>query len=306
MAAKVYIILINLNQEDHTRECILSLQKVSYKPTEIILIDNDSTDGSGERLHADFPDVIYHKTKENIGFAGGNNVGIKIAIEGGADFIMLLNNDTIVDKDFMQPLIGLAKADNTIGFQSCKIYFYSQPKNFWYAGGILKVNSGYCIHRGIMEEDRGQYDKVEETELATGCMMFATREVIERVGLLDDNLFIYYEDADWCMRARKLGLRNMYNPNAIIWHKVSVTNKIDSPFFLYFTMRNKIIFIRKHSRPLKWLLYLPYLFFYYGRQIVRMSLKWRSYTGTKAIIFAIIDGCRYYTGEYGKGRWLKL
>jgi len=306
MADKVSIILINLNQETHTRECIESLKQVSYKPVEVILIDNNSMDGSGERLHAEFPDVVYNRTEENLGFAGGNNVGIKIALERGADYVMLLNNDTLVDKNFIQPLVELAKKDSTIGFQSCKIYYSSQPNTFWYAGGILKVNSGYCIHRGVNEEDRGQYDKIEETELSTGCMMIASRAVINKVGLLDENLFIYYEDADWCMRSEKSGYQNIYNPNSKIWHKVSATNKIDSPFFLYFTMRNKIIFIRKHKQPWKWLFYLPYLFIYYSRQLIRMSLKWHSYIGTKAIIFAIVDGFRYYTGEYGKGRWLKL
>ncbi len=302
MNPKVAVVLLNLNLEDHTKECILSLQKLSYNPVEIILIDNNSTDGSGERLHEMFPTIIFQRNTENLGFAGGNNIGIKIALDRGADYIMLLNNDTIVEKDLIQPLINRAKTDLKTGFQSCKIYLYTYPNQLWYAGAAFNTHKALGRHRGILEEDNNQYDTIEETDMATGCMMFASRSVIEEIGLLDENLFIYFEDADWCLRARAHGYHNIYNPSVKIWHKVSVTSKIDSPFYLYFTMRNKIIFLRKHSEPKKWILHIPYFFYFYARHIIRMSLKWHSYVGTKAVIVGIIDGLRNYTGAGGKGR----
>ncbi len=306
MDDKVAIILINLNQEKHTRECIESLQKVTYKPIEVILIDNFSTDGSGERLKTDIPSIIYHRTQENLGFAGGNNVGIKIALDRGADFILLLNNDTVVDPDFIQPLVDYAIKNPDCGFQSCKILFYSQKNVFWYAGGVFKVHKAVGKHRGMFEVDEGQYDEIVEVDFATGCMMFTTRKVIEKVGLLDENLFIYFEDADWSLRVKSHGMRCVYNPKSKIWHKVSVTNKIDSPFYLYLTMRNKILMLQKHSSPSRWLLNLPYFLYFFGRQIFRMIVKWHSLDGTRAVVYGIIDGLRKYTGEYGKGRLKKL
>lgn len=302
MSPKLSIILLNLNQEVHTRECIESLQRCSYKNIEIILIDNGSIDGSGERLHKRFPSVVYHRSESNLGFPGGNNIGIRHALEHGSEYIMLLNNDTTVDPGFVEPLIDYAQANPGIGFQSCKIYLSSQPRHFWYAGGRLDVDRALSTHRGMGEEDRGQYDRIERTDFATGCMMVARRSVIEKVGPIDEHLFAYFEDADWCLRAHREGFPSIYNPGSRIWHKVSVTNKIDSPFYLYFTMRNKIIFLRRYSRPARWLVHLPYLLYFYGRHLVRMSIKWRSWSGVKAVFAGIADGLRNRTGENGKGR----
>jgi len=301
MNPKVSVIVLNLNQEGHTRECIKSLQEVTYDPVDIILIDNGSTDGSGPRLRAEFPSVCYHRNEVNLGFSGGNNTGIRIAFERGCDYIMLLNNDTIVEKDFIQPLVEHASKNPRTGFQSCKIYLYSDQEAFWYAGGTLNIHKALSGHRGMFEKDRGQYDVTEETGLATGCMMIASKDLIREIGIMDETLFCYFEDADWCMRASLHGYRNIYNPKARIWHKVSVTSKIDSPFYLYFTMRNKIYFLRKYSSPGKWFVHLPYFIYFYGRHLIRMSLKWHSYIGTKAVIIGLIDGLRHYNGDHGKG-----
>jgi GT2 family glycosyltransferase len=299
---KVSVILVNLNQEVHTRECIQSLLNVSHGNLEIILVDNHSSDGSGERLRREFPTIVFLQNEDNLGFAEGNNIGVREALRRGADYVMLLNNDTIVEKNFIEPLLKLAISDPAIGVQSCKIYFFSKPNTFWYAGGILDVDKAMGSHKGMHEIDTGRYDKIEDTGFATGCMMFIPRAVLEKVGLLDSSFFIYSEDSDWCERARQLGYRVVFNPQAKLWHKVSITTRIDSPFYLYFTMRNKILFLRKHARWWKIFIYLPYFLYFFGRHLIRMSLKWHSYIGTRAVILGIIDGLRNYTGECGKGR----
>ncbi len=306
MSPKVAIILVNLNQEQHTRECIESLRKITYPNAEVILVDNGSADGSGDRLRAAFPTVRYCRSETNLGFPGGNNIGIRLALQRGADYIMLLNNDTIVDPGFVEPLIAYAESHPDIGFQSCKIYLSSKPACFWYAGGCLNLDRALSWHRGMLEEDRGQYDEIQETDFATGCMMIARRSVIERIGLLDEHLFAYFEDADWCLRAGAQGHPSIYNPSAKIWHKVSVTNKIDSPFYLYFTMRNKIIFLRTHGRRGAWIHQLPYFLYFYGRHLIRMSLKWHSLAGTRAVVIGLMDGLRNYTGDRGIGRLREL
>ena len=303
---RVAVILINLNQEDHTRECIDSLLRVTYAACEIILIDNNSSDGSGERLHHHFPSVTYRRLEENLGFAGGNNAGIDIALAHNAEYVLLLNNDTVVDANFIQPLVEVAASEASLGAQCGKIYQFSRRQTLWYAGGILHVDKAYANHRGMWENDVGQYDKIEETDFASGCMFFVPSRVIRETGMLDDRLFIYQEDTDWCVRMKERGYRIIYNPNSRIWHKVSVTNKIDSPFYLYFTIRNKIIFLRKHSRPSRWLQHVPYFLYFFARHLIRMSMKWHSMRGTRAVLFGIIDGLRNFTGPNGKGRFEKL
>ncbi len=306
MMPKVAIILINLNQEEHTRECIHSLLQVSYNSVEIILIDNNSVDGSGQRLHEQFPSVTYRCLEDNLGFVGGNNIGMEIALAQGAKYVLLLNNDTIVDKDFIQPLVELASSEPRLGAQCGKIYLFSAKQKLWYAGGILDVDKAYANHRGIGETDTGQYDIIEDTGFASGCMLFVPRTIIEEVGVLDRSLFIYQEDTDWCIRMKTLGYRIMYNPRSRIWHKVSVTNKIDSPFYLYFSMRNKIMLVRKHSRASRWLWHLPYFTYYFVRHLIRMSMKWHSALGTRAVWYGIVDGLRNYTGNNGRGRLEEL
>src|SRR5208282_4583400 len=245
--SKIFIILVHLNQEEYTRDCIRSLQQLTYSSVEIIFVDNGSTDGSGFRLHQQFPNIQFLRSEENRGFAGGNNIGIQFALNNNAAYIVLLNNDTIVNDDFLEPLLSLAESDPNIGAQSCKIYFHQKERTFWYAGGCLKVDKALGYHRGLHETDTGQYDTVGETDFATGCMMFISRRAIEEVGILDDSWFLYYEDCDWCLRAKAKGYNIVYNPHAIIWHKVSGSAGHDSPVYLYFLMRNKILFLRNYS-----------------------------------------------------------
>jgi len=303
VTAKISIILVHLNQEEYSRDCIRSLQQLTYPNAEIILVDNGSTDGSGFRLQKEFPDVRFLRSEENLGFAGGNNIGIRYALDHHTAYIVLLNNDTIVKNDFLEPLISLAESDPKIGAQSCKIYFHQPGNTFWYAGGCLKIDKALGYHRGLHEKDAGQYDAIEETDFATGCMMFISRRALEEIGLLDDSWFLYFEDSDWCLRAKAKGYKIIYNPRAIIWHKVSASTGHDSPVYLYFLMRNKILFLRKHS--LRWLPNFPYLVYFYLRHIVRMSVKWKSRIGTEAVIAGLIDGLRNVKGKGRLERYLR-
>jgi len=303
---KVSFIMLHLNQEEATRECIKSLLNLSYNNVEIILVDNGSADGSGMRLSNEFPSVIFTRNEQNLGFAEGNNVGMRLALLRGADYVVLLNNDTVVEQDFVQPLLHHAASDPTIGVQSCKIYYYADPKKLWYAGGLLHVDKAEGYHIGYLEEDSGKYNILQDTEFATGCMMFLSRKALEDVGLLEKSYFIYFEDSDWSIRARRLGYRVIYNPRAKLLHKVSLSTSVDSPFYLYFMTRNKILFVRKHSHKFSWIIHLPYFINYYGRYILKHSLRMRSLRSTYAIIAGIVDGLRNFTGENGEGSLPKI
>jgi GT2 family glycosyltransferase len=275
---------------------------LSYKEVEIILIDNGSTDGSGARIHAEFPSVAYRHFDKNLGFSEGNNAGMRIAFERGAAYVLLLNNDTIVDPHFIEPLLEFDSTNNKIGAQCGKIYYLSEPQTLWYAGGNYSIDKAVSAHRGMYEPDTGRYDAIEDTEFTTGCMMFIRRTVLDDVGLLDNSFFAYFEDADWCLRARNLGYRIIYNPRARIWHEISATSKVDSPAYLYLHMRNKILMVHKHGRPGRWMLFLPYYLYFFGRHLLRKAIWHRSWTGIQAIIAGIRDGLTGYTAENGEGR----
>lgn len=228
---KVFIIVLNFNGKKDTLECLQSLKK-----SEVIVVDNGSTDGSVRAIRDKFPEIKILENKKNLGFAKGNNVGIRYALNQGADYIILLNNDTIVEINTLVRLIEVASSNNRIGILGPKIYFakgfefhqgrYKKNelgKVIWYAGGLIDWRNVLGVHRGVDEVDEGQYDKQEEVEFVSGCCMFIKREVFKKIGLLDERFFLYFEDLDFCLRAKKVGFRIVYVPEAVIWHKNAAT-----------------------------------------------------------------------------------
>jgi len=220
----VYIILVNWNGKNDTLECLSSLQKVSYSNFKILVVDNASHDGSVEAIRTDFPNVELLVNKENLRFAGGNNIGIQYALQNNADYILLLNNDTTVEPNFLSELIIVAGNQNEIGIVGAKIFYYTDNKRIWFAGGTINLKTGITKHRGIRTIDVGQFNNEEEVGYITGCCMLVKREVIDKIGMLDESYFIYGEDADWCLRAKKVGFKLMYAPSSVAYHKVSVSS----------------------------------------------------------------------------------
>jgi len=229
------ISLLNFNGLKNTLACLESLKNIkidNFKLT-IVAVDNPSKEEFNLKSGSlGDTSLVVIKNSKNLGFSGGNNVAIKYALENGADYILILNNDTYVDKDFLTELLKVAKKDSNIGILVPKIYFakgfefhrdrYSQKEQgrvFWYGGGKMDWANVIGHHRGVDEVDKGQYDETEETEIATGCCMLIKREVFESAGLLDDKYFLYYEDSDLSMRAKSKGFKVMYVPSSIIWHK---------------------------------------------------------------------------------------
>jgi GT2 family glycosyltransferase len=221
--ALAYIILVHWNGKDVTLDCLASLANVRYSPFRTLVVDNASTDGSVERIRSAFPEIEVLSLPENRRFAGGSNAGIRHALTHGAEFVVLLNNDTTVDAGFLDRMIEAFSTYQDTGLVAPKIYYHDQPNVLWYAGGDISFWTGTMRHVGIREPDRGQYDTSRETGYATGCCMLTTRGVIERIGLLDESYFMYTEDADWSMRARRGGYRVLYEPRAKVWHKISVS-----------------------------------------------------------------------------------
>lgn len=255
----VTVVIVNWNGLEVTLECLRSLQCVPYPGMRVLVVDNGSTDGSVEAVRAAFPGVDVLPLFENLRFAGGNNAGIRRALDQGAEAVLLLNNDTVVDADFLAPLVERLTGEERCGMVVPKIFYHGQPNLLWYAGGEVSFWTGTMRHRGIRELDRGQYDVAQETSYATGCCILVARAVIDSIGMLDESYSMYTEDADWSHRARAAGFRILYEPRSRVWHKLSVSAGGHlSRFKLYHKTVNSYRFFARHARWYHWLTF-PWL-----------------------------------------------
>ncbi|OGG08337.1 hypothetical protein A2154_03625, partial [Candidatus Gottesmanbacteria bacterium RBG_16_43_7] len=227
----VCIILVNWNGRKYTTDCLKSLDRIKKKSTEIkiIVVDNNSIDGSVSYLRNLYPQIKILPMKTNIGFAEANNLAAKDVVAQRCDYLWILNNDTTVDPDVLSALSVFT--DERVGAASSKIYFapgaeyhkdryqkHESGRVLWYAGGIIDWKNVYAYHRGVDEVDRGQYDRRHDTDFVTGCSLFIKRTVIDEVGLFDPRYFAYLEDVDLSLRLHKRGYRTVYIPDSIVWH----------------------------------------------------------------------------------------
>lgn len=256
--AEVYIVVLNWNQYALTVDCVRSLLSLDYPEYRVVVVDNGSEDGSVAKLRAEFGDrteIIANET--NLGFAGGSNVGIAYALERGAGYVMLLNNDTVVDPNFLSPLVDVLRSENPVGAVTPKIYFMHDPQRLWAAGGEIRWWLGQARSRGRTQLDHGQFDHAGPVDYATGCCLLFTRAALEEVGLLDERYFGYFEDADWSIRARRAGFQIWYEPTSKIWHVAggSIRQKETpakggqtSPFHHYLVTRNNLWLLFGHAK----------------------------------------------------------
>jgi GT2 family glycosyltransferase len=239
---------------------VQSLKAIDYPDYELIIIDNGSTDDSVTVLSRECPSARLFVNDRNLGFAGGNNVGIRYALDNEADCILLLNNDTEVDPRFLSGLVEASEADPEVGIAGSKIYYFSEPKRLWYAGGSVNLWKGDAHHIGENELDAGQYDGTKDTDYISGCAMLIKRKVLDDIGLMDESMFLYYEDSDYCLRARRRGYRIVYVPTSIVYHKVSSTTGTVKDLQLFYGTRNMLRFEKRNAGPLRLLVFLPYYF----------------------------------------------
>lgn len=250
---RVAIIVLNWNNWRDTEPCLLSLRERTYTDSTVVLVDNGSTDGSVQAAQQHFPEVVVLPLERNLGFSAGNNVGMRWAQEQGFDAVCLLNNDTTVAPDFLEPLVETLRRDRSIGATGPKIYYYSDPTLLWYAGGFIDLYRFRIWHRGIRERDSGQYDTPAEVDYLTGCCILLPCNTLEQAGLLDEGFHAYGEDCDWCRRIREQDLRLVYVPESKVWHKVSATS---GGHLTWRKLRRKLAgqwqFFRRHSPWLWW------------------------------------------------------
>jgi GT2 family glycosyltransferase len=245
---RVYIIILNWNGKEDTLSCLRSVQEVEYPRYRVLVVDNASTDGSTEAIRAAFPGVELLVNRSNLGFAAGNNEGIRHALQCGADYVLLLNNDTQVERAALTELVRACAADPGVGLASPKVYYLDRPKVIYYAGAMQGRLPLLPRLTGTGEEDHGQYEQVQEVDYVWGQAMFIKKEVMERIGLLDPGFFMYYEDADYCLQAKRAGYKIVCVPAARVWHQVAKGTEGDYLRRWQYKVASMWRFYRKHSR----------------------------------------------------------
>jgi GT2 family glycosyltransferase len=254
MTPHILIIILCYNGVELTLACLTSLRQLAYEQFDILVVDNASQDQTVVAVRSHFPEATIIETGTNLGFAAGNNVGLRYALDHGYDYSLLLNNDTEVAPDFLQALIAIAETDPTIGVLGPMICYYERPDIIWSAGGLIDQRRGRSTMRGIGERNLGQYALAADVDFVTGCALLCRRSVLEQAGLLDERFFMYYEETEWCARARAAGFRIVHVPSAQVLHKIPLDARADQPYVAYYMTRNRLLFLRASgAAPTTWL-----------------------------------------------------
>jgi GT2 family glycosyltransferase len=243
MPLRVLIVVLCYNGVELTLACLESLRRVEYETFDVMIVDNASVDGTPAIVQERFPEIGMIETGANLGFAAGNNVGLRYALDQQYDYTLLLNNDTEVAPDFLATLIQAAESDVTIGVVGPTIYYDERPDLIWSAGGSIDWRHGTSAMRGIGARDRGQY-VTSDVDFVSGCALLCKRVALERAGLLDERFFMYYEETEWCVRTKRAGFRILHVPDAHIWHKIPLDARADQPYVAYYMTRNRLLFLQ--------------------------------------------------------------
>ena len=266
----VTIIIVAWNQLYKTLACLEAVAAGDYGNARVLLVDNGSTPPLAEAIHAHFPSIEVLRLPRNLGFAGGYNAGLREALSGPADLFLLLNNDTLPAPDALSQLVACLAAAPDVGLATAKIYYAAEPSRIWTVGANLNVFLD-LKDGGQGEIDAGQWAAPRDVDFAPFCAVLIRREVLEEVGLLDEEFFLYYEDMDYCRRMRRAGRRLRLCPDAHVWHDVSASSGgRDSPTERYWMAQSSGRYFRKHGRGPRMLLIIPFRLFSALKMTVRL------------------------------------
>ena len=249
----VVSVILNTNRRDDTLAVLDSISRNTYPHHQVIVLDNASTDGSIEVIQARFPAVSIIRLERNLGYAGNNNVGIEAALKLGADWVFVLNEDTLLAPDCINRLVEAGSTQERIGIVGPMVYHNSEPNVIQSAGGRIDYN-WRAWHLGQNETDNGQYSANHSVDWISGCAIMVRRAVIEQLGALDERFFYYWEETEWCVRASKNGYTILHVPQAKLWHKGVQRDYRPGPSVTYYSTRNHFLLLAKHNAPLRgWL-----------------------------------------------------
>ena len=250
LLCQVSIVVLNWNGADDTIACLDSLQALTYPNFSVIVVDNGSSDDSLLHLRpyeAPYPLTLL-ETGQNLGYAGGNNVGTRHALEQGAEFVLVLNNDTVVAPDLLERLIESAQRNPNAGVFSARILYFDAPEKVWFDGARWNTSTLNMEWPGQDAEEPSLGLDDHDTDYACGAALFFRAEVARQIGLLDESFFLVWEEVDWCFRAREAGWRNLVVPAAKVWHKIGVSfGSESSPLRVYFSVRNQLLWFSRHA-----------------------------------------------------------
>ena len=260
----IAVILVNWNGFDFTWACLESLRKVDFPEFKILLVDNASENQEAERLKKAFPEIELIENAQNLGFAGGNNVGIRFALDHGFSHVLLLNNDTEVEPDFLGEMILIIRQDPGLGVVQPLILFLQEREKIWSAGGRWMPAVGRAITIGDREPVADFRVEKRSLDWATGCCMLISRAALLKTGLLNEQYFAYFEDVEWSLRFRKEGFGIVLAEKAVIYHEAGASSKKKnsegtlSPRVFYFHVRNQLFLLRGTLEGLQFLLGFTY------------------------------------------------
>jgi GT2 family glycosyltransferase len=297
---RVAIILLNWNGQVDTLACLRSLQGVEYANRETVVVDNGSTDDSVRAIRADFPDVIVLENGQNLGFAEGNNVGLEYARQRGAEYALLLNNDTEVSPSFLTRLVETIDADPTVGVVGPTICYFDHPQTIWSAGGKIDWAHGSSRMLGLDKPDVEGAIGTREVDFVSGCALLVRVSILAEAGMLDPRFFMYYEETEWCVRIRRAGYRILHVPKSRIWHKIPPDDgRAVSPRVHYYMIRNRLLFLHATRAGMRSWLYT--LVAEYMRTWISWTFrpKWRGKKEQRRMMTRAV-------GDAMHGRWGRL
>jgi GT2 family glycosyltransferase len=244
----VVSVILNTNRRQDTLECLASLAASDYPRHRTIVLDNASTDGSVEAIRTAFPDVQIIELSENLGYAGNNNVGIAAAVGQGADWVFVLNEDTVMAADCLSRLVEAGERDARIGIVGPMVYHHGEPEVIQSAGGKF-TRYWNSFHLGQNTLDEGQFTAPHEVDWISGCGILVRGGVIEQLGMIDARYFYFWEETEWCLRASRAGWRIVHVPLAKLWHKGVQRDYQPKPTVTYYETRNRLLTLAKHHAP---------------------------------------------------------
>ena len=298
MNTHVTVIILNWNGKADTLSCLSSLKEQTVS-LDLVVVDNGSEDGSEAAIRQAHPDITLLQTGRNLGYTGGNNVGIRHALATGATHIFVVNNDVVFDPQCVAELLADCMAHPNAAAAAPKCLFQSEPKTVYFAGGLI-LRRGPAVHVGLGQPDGPEFDQAGNTDWITGCALFATRQAFERIGPFEDRFFLLFEDVDWSLRAREAGMPLRYVPTARLWHGGSKTfgGKRGTVYQYYFT-RNGLLSLERHSSLL---LLMPRMMLFLWEARARVDRLGRTREERTSLFRATTLGIKdYLLRRFGQG-----
>lgn len=250
----LWVVIPTYNRSQDLIACLSSLASAKINLEQVVIVDNHSQDDTASQLKEKYPQIHLISLQENKGATGAANIGFNFALEHGADYVLRQDSDTIVDREFIQPLLDLADSDPKIGVASPKIYYYDPPDEIWYAGvdSLPLIFGTTNEHRH--EKDQPENNQLREVDYIWAASMLIKREVLQKTGGFDTDFFVYHEEINFCERVKKLGYRLVFVPDSFVWHKVG--SSANNAWTAYHWNRSKMLLFRKHARNFVHLIFL--------------------------------------------------